>query len=104
MPVISTNFRVAPSVDVSSGGMPFVSQPPTPGFALVGLVLRCGMWIDQISPVFAELLDDGSLGPEIRGPVFGGQGGILHELRCAPGHVVTGIQTRSGSFVDAVRL
>ena len=29
---------------------------------------------------------------------------MLQELRCAPGCVVTGIQTRSGSYVDAIRL
>jgi hypothetical protein len=104
MPILLTNLRTLPATDFSSGGMPFAHQPPTPGFALVGLVVRAGNWIDQVAPVFAELLEDGTLGAEIQGPTFGGWGGSPYELRCLPGHVVTGIQTRSGSYVDAVRL
>jgi hypothetical protein len=104
MPILLTNLRTLPSTDISSGGMPFSYQPPTPGFALIGLQLRAGAWIDQVSPVFAELLEDGSLGAEFQGPIFGGSGGSPYELRCLPGHVVTGVQTRSGNYVDAVRL
>ncbi|MCU1280841.1 MAG: hypothetical protein JWM53_4387 [bacterium] len=104
MPILFTNIHTLPSTDVSSAGMPFSYQPPNPGFALVGLVVRAGHWIDQVAPLFAELLDDGGIGQQIRGPSFGGEGGSLHELMVAPGHVVTGIQTRSGDYVDAVRL
>jgi hypothetical protein len=104
MPILFTNLRTLPSTDVSSGGMPFSCQQPHPGFALVGLVVRAGHWIDQVAPIFAELSEDGSIGPEVVGPAFGGMGGSLQELHCSPGHVVTGIQTRSGNFVDAVRL
>ncbi len=104
MPILLTNIRTLPSTDFSSGGMPFQYQPPAPGFALVGLVVRAGHWIDQVAPIFAELLEDGSFGSEIQGPTFGGWGGSPYELRVLPGHVVTGIQTRSGSYVDAVRL
>jgi hypothetical protein len=104
MPILLTNLRTLPSTDFSSGGMPFSYQPPTPGFALVGLIVRAGHWIDQVAPVFAELLEDGTLGTEMQGPAYGGWGGSICELRCAPGYVVTGIQTRSGNYVDAVRL
>src|SRR5437016_5632905 len=99
MPILFTNARTLPSTDFSSGGMPFSYQPPSAGYALIGLNVRAGNWIDQVAPVFAELLDDGSLGQEIQGPSFGGTGGSPYELRVQPGHVVTGIQTRSGSFV-----
>jgi hypothetical protein len=104
MPILLTNVRTLPSTDVSSGGMPFSHQPPQTGFALVGLLVRAGDWIDQVTPLYAELLEDGTLGAELQGPAFGGHGGMLYEVRVAPGHVVTGIQTRSGNFVDAVRL
>jgi len=104
MPILFTNVHTLPSTDVSSAGMPFTFQPPNPGFALVGLVVRAGHWIDQITPLFAELLEDGNLGPQVRGPSYGGMGGTLQELQLSPGHVVTGIQTRSGNYVDAVRL
>jgi hypothetical protein len=104
MPILLTNMRTLPSTDFSSGGMPFAYQPPTPGFALIGLVVRAGAWIDQVAPVFAELLEDGTLGAEHQGPAFGGYGGTPYELRVSPGHVVTGIQTRSGNYVDAIRL
>ena len=104
MPILFTNVRTAPFVDYSSGGMPFTAQAPAPGFALVGLTLRHGAWIDQVSPLFAEMLEDGSLGPVVHGQAFGGHGGVSAQLLCAPGHVVTGIQTRSGNFVDAIRL
>ncbi len=104
MPILFTNVRIAPSVDVGSGGLPFVTQPPHAGFALVGLMLRVGSWIDQVTPVYAEMLEDGTLGPAIHGHSYGGHGGMIHELRCAPGHVVIGMQTRSGNFLDAVRL
>lgn len=104
MPILLTNLRTLPATDISSGGMPFSYQPPTPGFALVGLVVRAGAWIDQVSPIFAELLEDGTLGSEMQGPAFGGHGGSPFELRVQPGHIVTGIQTRSGNYVDAVRL
>src|SRR5262249_15305964 len=104
MPILYTNIRVAPSVDFSTGGMPFSAQPPAPAMALVGLAVRAGAWIDQVTPIFAELLEDGRLGHDIYGPSFGGHGGTSRELRVQHGHVVTGIQTRSGSFVDAIRL
>ena len=104
MSILFTNIHMLPSTDVSAAGMPFSYQPPNPGFALIGLVVRAGSWIDQVTPLFAELLEDGTLGMQIRGPSFGGEGGTLHELRVAPGHVVTGIQTRSGTYVDGVRL
>lgn len=104
MPILLTNVRTLPSTDVSSGGMPFSHQPPQTGFALVGLLVRAGDWIDQVSPLYAEMLEDGTLGAELQGPAFGGHGGTVYELRVAPGHVVTGIQTRSGNFVDAIRL
>ena len=104
MPIVFSNVRTAPSVDFSAGGMPFVCQPPAPGFALIGIQVRAGDWIDQVAPIYAELLEDGTLGPATVGSHFGGYGGVLREVRCAPGHVVTGLQTRSGNFVDAVRL
>lgn len=104
MPILFTNVRIAPAVDVGTGGMPFQHQPPSPGFALVGFMLRAGSWIDQVTPIYAEMREDGSLGPDLLGPSFGGHGGTARELRVAPHHVVTGIQTRSGNFVDAVRL
>jgi hypothetical protein len=104
MPNLFTNVRLLPFVDYGCGGMPFHFQHPGSGFALVGLNLRVGDWVDQIAPVFAELLEDGSIGPEVVGPTFGGYGGTPRELRVTPGHVVTGIQTRSGDFIDAVRL
>jgi hypothetical protein len=104
MPILFTNVRALPCTDFGSGGMPFSHQSSNPGFALVGLVVRAGQWIDQVTPVFAELLEDGSLGPDVHGPAFGGFGGTPRELHAAPGHVVTGIQTRSGDFVDAIRL
>ncbi len=104
MPSFFSNVRSLPFVDFGSGGMPFYCQHPNPGFALVGLNIRAGAWIDQVTPVFAELMDDGMLGPEVSGPTFGGEGGMMRELRVHPGHVVTGIQTRSGNFIDAVRL
>lgn len=104
MPILFSNIHTLPSTDVSAAGMPFTFQAPNPGFALVGLVVRAGHWIDQVAPLFAELLEDGSLGPQMRGPAYGGHGGTLQELHLLPGHVVTGIQTRSGDYVDAVRL
>ena len=104
MPYLFSNVRTLPSFDVSSGGMPFSAPPPGTSFALVGLSIRAGAWIDQVTPIFAELLEDGHVGTPVNGPSYGGHGGVLQELRCAPGCVVTGIQTRSGSFVDAIRL
>jgi hypothetical protein len=104
MPILFTNIRALPSVDNGVGGMPFAHQPAHPGIALVGLRLRVGDWIDQVSPIYAELLEDGTLGPEIHGPTFGGFGGQPTDLHCQPGHVVTGLQTRSGHYVDGIRL
>jgi hypothetical protein len=104
MPILFSNVRTAPFVDYSSGGMPFVAQAPAPGFALVGLMLRVGAWVDQVVPLFSEMLEDGTLGPAVHGQAFGGHGGLVTQIHCAPGHVVTGLQTRSGSYVDAVRL
>jgi hypothetical protein len=104
MPMLFNNIRILPAVDAGSGGWPFHYQHQSPGFALVGLVMRAGDWIDQVTPVFAELLDDGTTGPEIYGPSFGGAGGMTREVRVQPGHLVTGIQTRSGNYIDAIRL
>jgi hypothetical protein len=104
MPILFSKVRVVPSTDFGSGGMPFECHAPHPGFALVGLTLRAGDWIDQVTPVFAEIDDDGSVGPESFGPSFGGHGGSVKHLRVAPGCVATGMQTRSGHFIDGVRL
>jgi hypothetical protein len=104
MPILFTNVRTLPFADVSASGMPFNHQLPNPGYALVGLAMRAGDWIDHVAPMFAELLEDGTMGQTLRGPAFGGDGGLPVELRVEPGHVVVGIQTRSGNFVDAVRL
>ncbi|HZS37474.1 MAG TPA: hypothetical protein VFF06_11645 [Polyangia bacterium] len=104
MPILFSKVRVVPSTDFGSGGMPFECHAPHPGFALVGLQLRVGDWIDQVTPVFAELDEDGGVGPELFGSSHGGYGGHLRQLRVAPGCVATGLQTRSGSFIDGVRL
>jgi hypothetical protein len=104
MSIFFSKVHVVPSTDAGSGGMPFQAHAPHPGFALVGLHLRAGDWIDQITPMFAEMLEDGSLGPEIFGPTFGGMGGAPQQLRVSPGHVVSGMQTRSGNFIDGIRL
>jgi hypothetical protein len=104
MPILFTNVRSLPAVDAGAGGVTFSHQYANPGFALVGLGIRAGDWIDQLTPIYAELLDEGAVGPDLYGPSFGGHGGSVHELRVLPGHLVTGIQTRSGDFVDAVRL
>jgi hypothetical protein len=104
MPTFFSNVRPLPFVDFGTGGMPFYYQHPNPGLALVGLTVRAGDWIDQVTPIFAELHEDGTMGPEIQGPAFGGHGGTFSELRVSPGYVVTGVQTRSGSFIDAIRL
>jgi hypothetical protein len=104
MPALFCNVHSLPFVDFGSGGATFYCQHPNPGFALVGLDIRAGAWIDQVVPVFAELMDDGTVGQEVAGQAFGGYGGAARELRVAPGHVVTGIQTRSGNYIDAIRL
>ncbi len=104
MPILFSNSRIAPSMDSGTGGMPFHHHAPHSPFALVGLLVRAGAWIDQVTPIYAELLDDGHLGPDFYGPSFGGPGGTPQELRVEPGHVVTGMQTRSGNFIDGIRL
>jgi hypothetical protein len=104
MPILLSNLHVARPTDHGHGGAPFTCYPSYPGFALVGLAVRAGSWIDQVTPIFAELLDHGGLGAEIYGPCYGGYGGSPRELRAAPGHVVTGLQTRSGSYLDGLRL
>jgi hypothetical protein len=96
--------RIAATYDFGTGGAPFECDPPHPGQALVGLALRVGDWVDQVAPIFAELHEDGSLGPEQIGPAHGGSGGAPLTLRLPYGYVVTGMQTRSGDFVDGIRL
>jgi hypothetical protein len=95
---------VLPAVDLGKGGQPFFDQPLGSHLALVGFELRVGAWIDRVTPLFVALHDDGSVGAERRGQTFGGSGGVGRELRVAPGCVVTGLQTRSGSYLDALRL
>lgn len=105
MPILLDHVRVLPSTDLGPGGSPFTLLAPQPGFALVGVRLRVGDWVDRVEPLFAEMLDDGRLGVEAAGGAAGGEGGLrVEELRAPAGHVVTGLQTRSGSYVDAVRL
>lgn len=104
MPILFSNVRIARPMDPGHGGQPFHCHAGYPGFALVGLAVRSGAWIDQVTPIFAEMLEHGTLGAEFYGASFGGGGGSRRELRAAPGHVITGMQTRSGSFVDGIRL
>ena len=104
MPTIFTRIQILPSADFGADGSPFQCHAPSTGLALVGLSVRSGEWIDQVTPLFAELLDDGSIGKELCGLSYGGRGGAPGELRVRPGHVVVGLQTRSGRYVDAIRL
>jgi hypothetical protein len=104
MPILFSKVRVAPSTDFGCGGMPFECHAPYPGFALVGLQVRAGDWIDQVTPIFAEVNEDGTFGPELHGPSFGGHGGMVKHLRVQPGCLATAMQTRSGHFLDGVRL
>ncbi|HWE26670.1 MAG TPA: hypothetical protein VHB97_01655, partial [Polyangia bacterium] len=86
---------VLPVADLGKGGQPFFDQPLGSYLALVGFELRVGDWIDRVTPLFAALHDDGSVGVERRGQTYGGPGGVERELRVAPGCVVIGLQTRS---------
>jgi len=104
MATIFTNIQVLPSADFGADGVPFHCHAPATGLALVGFSVRAGEWIDQVTPLFAELLDDGSIGKELSGHSYGGRGGTPVELRVRPSHVVIGLQTRSGRYVDAIRL
>jgi len=103
MPMTFSNWRVD-AIDGPQEGS-FVAASPHGGFALTGLVVRAGAWVDAVGALFSELLDDGRLGAEVVGPRFGGPGGYGESvIRATPGHVFVGIQTRGGAFVDAVRL
>ena len=102
MPIALSSWRI----DVNEGEAGyFVAAPPHPAFVLVGLCVRTGAWLDAVTPIYSELLDDGRLGAEVMGPRFGGLGGTGESLiRASPGHLIVGIQTRGGAFVDALRL
>ena len=104
MSIFFSHMHTGPIVDMGFGGEDFVRLSPQPSCALVGLVIKAGAWIDRITPIFAELRDDG-IGDELMGEHIGGHGGYMRRmLRCSPGCVAVGIQTRSGNYVDAVRL
>ncbi len=62
-----------------------------PGQYLVGLRVRSGLWVDQMSITCARVNSDGSIGAKFHGPVRGGNGGGPSEDTCADGHIVNGM-------------
>jgi hypothetical protein len=72
--------------------------------------------VSHVSPIFAELLDEGAVGPDYAdarrdsgmrrwidaSPLA--RWSRSHEIRVADGCVVTGIQLKVGSYINGVRL
>jgi hypothetical protein len=105
MSILFGNIQMGPVVDHGFGGEDFTRIAPHPSCAMVGLIVRSGNWIDRVTPIFAQVREDGTLGLEFNGQPIGGDGGTMRRLlKVSPGHVVVGLQTRSGNYVDAVRL
>jgi hypothetical protein len=61
------------------------------GQYLVGLRVRSGSWIDQMSITCAPVKSDGSTGSTHQGPARGGNGGGPSAKACAGKHIVDGI-------------
>jgi len=62
------------------------------GQYLVGLRVRSGSWVDQMSITCAPVKTDGSTPDEIHhGPARGGNGGAPSEKACATDHIVDGV-------------
>lgn len=59
------------------------------GSALVGFRGRRGSWIDQIIPVCAPVLDDGTTGKQKGLGSFGGSGGKGHSAFCDENDIIT---------------
>jgi hypothetical protein len=105
MSILFGNIQVGSVVDHGFGGEDFTRMSPHPGCAMVGLIVKSGAWIDRVTPIFAQLKEDGTFGLEFNGQSIGGEGGMTRRLlKLSPGHVAVGLQTRSGTYVDAVRL
>jgi hypothetical protein len=61
------------------------------GQYLVGLRVRSGGWVDQMSITCAPVNPDGSIGQQFHGPARGGDGGGPSEKTCAAGHIIHGM-------------
>jgi hypothetical protein len=101
MPILYTNVRTVHAT-AQGGGLPFAHHAPHAGLAVVGL--RIGHGLSRVRAIFAELGDDGSMGPDLdeRGlfaTVLG-----AHVVRVEPGCVLTGLQVRGARYVHALRL
>lgn len=82
----------------TSGGDSFTEDRGTPN-ALIGFDVRHAALIDAVTPIYAELRDDGTLGEEKTGSRYGGLGGQPTRL-LKPGYVVVGLDCRQGQFED----
>jgi hypothetical protein len=114
MPILFTNVRAVSATGSKGLGVPFLHRAPYAGCALVGL--RLGYGVSSIEPIFAELLDDGTMLLEDddtravsplrrwieKSPLA--KWSRSHDLHVAKGCVVTGIQIRGGRYINGIRL
>ena len=61
------------------------------GQYLVGLRVRSGLWVDQMSIACAPVKPDGSIGARSHGPARGGNGGGPSEKTCGASHIIHGM-------------
>lgn len=72
---------------------------------LVGIQVRFGSWIDQLTPVCRPIAANGALGNAFTLARIGGTGGInIEQANCPTGKVVAGVVARWASFIDSVEL
>lgn len=91
--------EVVPVVPVAGPGpaTPTIAAPFT---ALSGVIVRHGDIIDAVTPIYAEVAPDGTLGAAIEGNRYGGTGGGVTRLE-KEGHLITEIQLTRGSYFGA---
>ena len=77
-----------PAIDGGSGDASFEDRCP-PGKYLVGLKIRSGAWIDQLTTVCAFVEANGYLSAAIDGPARGGNGGGPAGNSCSQGQVIS---------------
>jgi hypothetical protein len=87
-PITATAREFAPV----GGSGDFSARDMCPdGQYLIGMKIRSGAWMDQISITCGPVKPDGTIGAQWRGPVRGGNGGGPSEGTCAASRIVSGL-------------
>jgi hypothetical protein len=105
--VVSTTANAAAFITPLVGGSGGSSYTRSCGTSavLVGVQVRYGAWLDQMTPICRRFNADGTLGTDFTLSRIGGTGGgTVEQGSCPTGKLLTGLSVRWGTYIHQVIL